>query len=102
MMAILHIYCMVRRLDICLFSFPAFTVSVPTDMAIGLTVFLVARDQSSGTNKMQPGIRVGGSNYYPDYYELKCQLVMAPSAIPGRGTPERVIVDARPDKRRRV
>ena len=46
-----------------LFSFPAFTVNVQGDMAIGLTVSLVARDNSSGTNKMALYIRVGGNTY---------------------------------------
>jgi hypothetical protein len=52
-----------------LFSFPAFTVNVPTGMAIkSLTVSLVAKDYpSSGTNTMRPAIRVGGSSYYGDY-----------------------------------
>ncbi|MFA5309892.1 MAG: hypothetical protein WC370_10480 [Dehalococcoidales bacterium] len=45
-----------------LFSFPAF--SVPQGSAIqDLTVYLVARDDPSGTNKMQPAIRAGGTNY---------------------------------------
>ncbi len=45
-----------------LFSFPAF--SVPQNMGItGLTVYLVARDNTSGTNNMRPAIRVGGTNY---------------------------------------
>ena len=48
-----------------LFSFSPFTVNV-TGMAItGLTVSLVARDDTSGTNNMRPYIRVGGSTYYP-------------------------------------
>jgi len=43
-----------------LFSFPAF--SVPSGMEIrGLTVTLVARDNTSGGNNMRPYIRVGGS-----------------------------------------
>jgi hypothetical protein len=53
-----------------LFSFPAFTVNVPSDMAIELTVSLVARDNTSGTNTMRPWIRVGGSSYYGDYTEV--------------------------------
>jgi len=45
-----------------LFSFEAFTV--PSGMEIrGLTVSLVARQTSTGYNKMQPAIRVGGTDY---------------------------------------
>ncbi|MGA2669896.1 MAG: hypothetical protein ABSF21_00510 [Dehalococcoidia bacterium] len=54
-----------------LFSFAPFTVNVPTDMEIGgLTVSLVARDNTSGANTMRPWIRVGGSSYYGDYTEV--------------------------------
>ena len=45
-----------------LFNFPAFTV--PDGSSIqSLTVSLLAKDNSGGTNKMQPAIRVGGFNY---------------------------------------
>jgi hypothetical protein len=45
-----------------LFSFSAFTA--PADSVIkDLTVYLVARENSSGTNKMQPALRVGGTDY---------------------------------------
>jgi hypothetical protein len=47
-----------------LFAFPSFSVSVPLGEEItGLTVSLVARDNTSGGNNMRPAIRVGGSNY---------------------------------------
>jgi hypothetical protein len=47
-----------------LFSFPAFDVSLPAGETIqGLTVSLVAKDNTSGGNNMRPRIRVGGSNY---------------------------------------
>jgi len=45
-----------------LFSFPAFDVAADEDIQ-NLTVTLVARDDSRGTNKMQPAIRVGGQDY---------------------------------------
>lgn len=45
-----------------LFSFSAF--SIPAGSTISdLTVTLVARDNTSGTNKMQPAITVNGTNY---------------------------------------
>jgi hypothetical protein len=54
-----------------LFSFPAFNVDVPSSMVIsGLTVSLVARDNTSGSNTMRPWIRVGGQNSYGDYIEV--------------------------------
>ena len=51
-----------------LFSFPAFNVNVPSGEAIrGLTVSLVARDNSSGySNNMRPRIRVDGVNHNAD------------------------------------
>jgi hypothetical protein len=53
------------------FSFPAFTVNLPSLMGIRcLTVTLWARDNTSGVNKMRPAIRVGGSYYYGDYVEV--------------------------------
>jgi hypothetical protein len=45
-----------------LFSFPAFNVSDGSSIQ-SLTVYLVAKDDTSGTNKMQPALRVGGTNY---------------------------------------
>jgi hypothetical protein len=54
-----------------LFSFPAFTIDVPSGMVTrGLTVSLVARDDTYGSNTMRPAIRVCGSNYYGDYTEV--------------------------------
>ncbi len=54
-----------------LFSFPAFNVNVPTGEVIkSLTVSLVARDSSSGTNTMRPWIKVGGNDYYGTYTEV--------------------------------
>jgi hypothetical protein len=54
-----------------LFSFPAFTVNVPTGMAIkSLTVSLVAKDNTAGANTMRPWIKVGGNNYYGTYTEV--------------------------------
>ncbi len=45
-----------------LFSFSAF--SIPTGSRItNLTVTVMARDVTSGTNKVQPAIRVNGTNY---------------------------------------
>ncbi len=45
-----------------LFSFPAFNVP-PGSVIQNLTIYLVARDESSGYNKIQPALRVGGTNY---------------------------------------
>jgi hypothetical protein len=45
-----------------LFSFPAFSVPAGSNI-YNLTVSLVARDDSSGSNRMQPALRVGGTDY---------------------------------------
>ena len=47
-----------------LFSFSAFNVNLSAGTVIkGLTVCLVARDNTSGGNDMWPRIRVGGATY---------------------------------------